>query len=134
MRATMDIAGWLRSFGLEEYEEVFRENKISERLPRSPRVLSAIITVFGSAMDCSLAARFGVSPTMPRSWDFELQDLGAQDLKGLGAPVRAWGVLRPASVESRLDALHASGLTDPCWSRGGTRTAPSAVVKGEDRR
>src|SRR6185369_12286976 len=30
---------------------------------------------------------------------FELQDLGAQDLKGLGAPVRAWGVLRPASVE-----------------------------------
>jgi class 3 adenylate cyclase len=43
---------------------------------------------------------------------FDLQDLGAQDLKGVGAPVRAWGVLRPAAVESRFEALHASGLTE----------------------
>ena len=43
---------------------------------------------------------------------FDLQDLGAQDLKGVGAPVRAWAVLRPASVESRFEALHASGLTE----------------------
>ena len=42
---------------------------------------------------------------------FDLQDLGAQDLKGIGGPVRAWAVLRPASVESRFEALHASGLT-----------------------
>src|SRR6476660_6788240 len=42
---------------------------------------------------------------------FELQDLGAQDLKGLSGPVRAWAALRPASVESRFDALHASGMT-----------------------
>jgi hypothetical protein len=28
----MDIGGWLRSLGLEEYEEVFRENKISEKV------------------------------------------------------------------------------------------------------
>jgi class 3 adenylate cyclase/predicted ATPase len=42
---------------------------------------------------------------------FELQDLGAQDLKGIVAPVRAWAALRPASVESRFEALHASGLT-----------------------
>ena len=26
----MDIAGWLRSLGLEEYEAVFRENKIDD--------------------------------------------------------------------------------------------------------
>ena len=43
---------------------------------------------------------------------FELEDLGAQDLKGISGPVRAWAALRPASVESRFDALHASGLTE----------------------
>ena len=43
---------------------------------------------------------------------FELEDLGAQDLKGIAGPVRAWAALRPASVESRFDALHASGLTE----------------------
>jgi class 3 adenylate cyclase/predicted ATPase len=42
---------------------------------------------------------------------FELQDLGAKDLKGIGGRVRAWAALRPASVESRFEALHASGLT-----------------------
>ena len=40
---------------------------------------------------------------------FELEDLGAQDLKGMVAPVRAWVALRPSSVESRFEALHASG-------------------------
>ena len=34
-----------------------------------------------------------------------------QDLKGIAGPVRAWAALRPASVESRFDALHSSGLT-----------------------
>ena len=43
---------------------------------------------------------------------FELEDLGAQDLKGISGPVRAWAALRPASVESRFDALHATGLTE----------------------
>src|SRR6516165_10326836 len=42
---------------------------------------------------------------------FELQDLGGQDLKGIAGPVRAWGALRPSSVESRFEALHAGGLT-----------------------
>jgi class 3 adenylate cyclase len=42
---------------------------------------------------------------------FDLNDLGQQELKGIGGPVRAWAALRPASVESRFDALHASGLT-----------------------
>ena len=43
---------------------------------------------------------------------FELEDLGTKDLKGIAGPVRAWAALRQASVESRFEALHASGLTD----------------------
>ena len=43
---------------------------------------------------------------------FELEDLGAKDLKGIAGPVRAWAALRPSSVESRFEAFHASGLTD----------------------
>src|ERR1700722_9597016 len=30
----------------------------------------------------------------------------------MSGPLRAWAALRPASVESRFDALHASGLTE----------------------
>jgi class 3 adenylate cyclase len=43
---------------------------------------------------------------------FELEDLGAQDLKGIAEPVRAWTALRPSSAESRFEALHASGITE----------------------
>jgi class 3 adenylate cyclase/predicted ATPase len=42
---------------------------------------------------------------------FELQDLGAKDLKGIAGPVRAWAALRAGSVEGRFEALHAAGLT-----------------------
>ena len=42
---------------------------------------------------------------------FELQDLGAKDLKGIGGPVQAWAALRASSAEGRFEALHASGLT-----------------------
>ena len=43
---------------------------------------------------------------------FELEDLGSQELKGITGAVRAWAALRPASIESRFDALHATGLTE----------------------
>ena len=43
---------------------------------------------------------------------FELQDLGAKDLKGIAGPTRAWAALRASSVESRFEALHATGLTE----------------------
>ena len=43
---------------------------------------------------------------------FELEDLGAKDLKGIAGPVRAWAALRASSVESRFEALHAGGLTE----------------------
>jgi class 3 adenylate cyclase len=42
---------------------------------------------------------------------FELQDLGAKDLKGIAGPARAWAALRPSSAESRFEALHTAGLT-----------------------
>src|SRR5207245_2450763 len=36
---------------------------------------------------------------------FELQDLGARELKGIAGPVRAWAPLRASSVEGRFEAL-----------------------------
>src|SRR3984893_4623604 len=42
---------------------------------------------------------------------FELQDLGAKEIKGAAGLVRVWAALRASSVESRFDALHATGLT-----------------------
>ena len=65
---------------------------------------------------------------------FELEDLGAQDLKGIAGPVRAWAALRPTSVESRFEALHASGTDRACRARRRTRTAAAALVEGKDRR
>ena len=43
---------------------------------------------------------------------FELQDLGAMEVKGIAEPVGAWAALRASSVESRFEALHASALTE----------------------
>jgi class 3 adenylate cyclase/predicted ATPase len=43
---------------------------------------------------------------------FEVEELGAKELKGISGSVRCWVALRPASVESRFEALHASGLTE----------------------
>jgi class 3 adenylate cyclase len=43
---------------------------------------------------------------------FELENLGAQDLKGISGPITAWVAVRPASVEGRFEAFHASGLTE----------------------
>ena len=74
---------------------------------------------------------------------FDLQDLGAQDLKGIGEPVRAWAALRPASVESRFEALHASGLTELVgreeelelllrrWSKAKTGEGQVVLLSGE---
>ena len=43
---------------------------------------------------------------------FELEDLGAKDLKGIAGPVRAWVALRASSAEGRFEAMHASGLSE----------------------
>ena len=74
---------------------------------------------------------------------FELEDLGAQDLKGISGPVRAWAALRPSSVESRFEAFHASGLTELIgreeeldlllrrWSKAKTRAGQVVLLSGE---
>ena len=74
---------------------------------------------------------------------FELEDLGAQDLKGITGPVRAWAALRPSSVESRFEALHASGVTELVgreeelqlllrrWSKAKTGEGQVVLLSGE---
>ena len=43
---------------------------------------------------------------------FELEDLRPRELKGIAGQVKAWAALRPSSIESRFEALHAGGLTE----------------------
>jgi hypothetical protein len=74
---------------------------------------------------------------------FDLQDLGARDLKGLGSSVSVWAALRPASVESRFEALHAGGLTELVgreeelelllrrWSKAKTGEGQVVLLSGE---
>jgi predicted ATPase len=74
---------------------------------------------------------------------FEFEDLGQKDLKGIAGPVRAWAALRPASVASRFEALHASGLTELVgreeelelllrrWSKSKTGEGQVVLLSGE---
>ena len=74
---------------------------------------------------------------------FELEDLGARDLKGISGPVRAWAALRASSVESRFEALHAASLTALVgleeefelllrrWSRAKTGEGQVVLLSGE---
>jgi hypothetical protein len=59
----------------------------------------------------------------------ELEDLVAQDLKGISGPVRAWATLRSSSVESRFKTLHAGGVTELVGSRRRIRTVAAALVE-----
>jgi len=74
---------------------------------------------------------------------FELEELGRKELKGIAGPVRAWAALRPASVESRFEALHATGLTELVgreeeldlllrrWSKAKTGEGQAVLLSGE---
>ncbi len=74
---------------------------------------------------------------------FQLGDLGAHDLKGISGPARTWVALRPSSVESRFDALHAGELTELVgrekelelllqrWSKTKTDGGQVVLVSGE---
>jgi class 3 adenylate cyclase/predicted ATPase len=74
---------------------------------------------------------------------FELEDLGAQSLKGIAGPVRVWAALRPSSVASRFEALHAGGLTELVgreeelglllrrWAKAKTREGQVLLLSGE---
>ena len=66
-----------------------------------------------------------------------------KDLKGIAGPVRAWAALRPSSVESRFEALHASGMTTLVgreeelelllrrWSKAKTGEGQVVLLSGE---
>ena len=74
---------------------------------------------------------------------FELQDLGAREVKGIVEPVRTWAALRASSVASRFEALHATGLTALVgreeelelllrrWSRAKTSEGQVVLLSGE---
>ncbi|MBR1211990.1 adenylate/guanylate cyclase domain-containing protein [Bradyrhizobium sp. JYMT SZCCT0180] len=74
---------------------------------------------------------------------FELEDLGLQDLKGIVGPARAWAALRESAVESRFEAMHATGLTALVgrdeegelllrrWSRAGGGEGQVVLISGE---
>jgi class 3 adenylate cyclase len=74
---------------------------------------------------------------------FEFQDLGTRELKGIPGSMRAWVALRPSSLESRFEALHASGLTTLIgrdeelelllrrWSRAKTGEGQVVLLSGE---
>ena len=65
---------------------------------------------------------------------FELQDLGAQDLKGIVGPVRAWAALRPSSSREPLRGPTRERTDRACRARRRTRTAAAALVESKDRR
>jgi class 3 adenylate cyclase/predicted ATPase len=74
---------------------------------------------------------------------FELEDLGARDLKGIAGPVRAWAALRSSSAEGRFEALHTTDLTALVgreeelelllrrWSRAKTGEGQVVLLSGE---
>ena len=74
---------------------------------------------------------------------FELQDLGTKQLKDIVQPVRVWSALRPSSVESRFEALHAARLTTLVgreeelellqrrWSKAKTGEGQVVLLSGE---
>jgi class 3 adenylate cyclase len=74
---------------------------------------------------------------------FDLEDLGARDLKGIAEPVRAWAALRPSSVEGRFEAFHATDLTALVgreeeselllrrWSKAKTSEGQVVLLSGE---
>ena len=62
---------------------------------------------------------------------FEFQVLEVMDLKGIAGPVRAFAALRPSSVASRFEALHASGLTELV---GRKRNSNSCCGSGQRQR
>ena len=76
---------------------------------------------------------------------FELEHLGAKDLKGIAGPMQAWAVLRQSSVEGRFEAFHGSGLTELVgreeelelllrrWSKAKTRPSGAPVWRGGHR-
>ena len=74
---------------------------------------------------------------------FKFEDLGTRELKGITGPVRAWAVLQSISMESRFEALHATGMTALVgreeesesllrhWSKATTGEGQAVLLSGE---
>ena len=74
---------------------------------------------------------------------FDLNDLGAKDLKGIAGSVQAWAALRTSSAEGRFEAFHAGGMTDLVgreeeldlllrrWSKAKTGEGQVVLLSGE---
>lgn len=74
---------------------------------------------------------------------FELAAVGPRQLKGFVKPVPVWAVVRPSSVRSRSEALHARGLTEivgrqqelelllRCWAHAKAGQGQVALLSGE---
>ena len=65
---------------------------------------------------------------------FELEDLGAQDLKGIAGPVRAWAALRASFGGEPLRGFPRERADRACRAGRRTRSAAAALVEGQDRR
>jgi hypothetical protein len=73
---------------------------------------------------------------------FDLQDLGAKDLKGLAEPAPAWVALRPSAVESRFEALRTATtplvgrnkeieVLTTCWVQAKAGNGSVVLISGE---
>src|SRR6201984_201909 len=109
VRRAVNQAELVRGFAETRYAAKSWDKSSSNRLPRSLRT-----TLFGSARPCRRAARFGVSPTMPRSW-------------ASPEPMRSPTTTRPVAIPTRackgtriVSAATAATISSPA------RTACSA--------
>ena len=60
---------------------------------------------------------------------FDLEDLGAYELKGFAEPVPVWRVLSARDVESRFAATR-TGSSAPLVGGGNRSSCPSCVIRG----
>ena len=63
---------------------------------------------------------------------FELEDLGAKDLKGITGPVRAWAALRPSRGGKPLRGTPCDRYDRPRRTGRRTRTSAAALVESKD--
>ena len=85
----------------------------SNRFPRSLRVLSAMTTMLGSAVPCRRAARFGVSPTIPRSCESP-------------EPIRSPTTTSPVAIPTRTCDGLAAVLS---FGTASTRSSPARTAR-----
>ena len=117
-RTANPLTGWAKP--LSRVGPSSRSSNIS---PKSRRVPSAITTAPGVAASCSLAARFGVSPTTDSSRAAPSPTRSPTTTRPVAMPTRAASG-SPAGVESWLTALVIA--RPACTARSASSSAPAA--------